>query len=124
MYGYVFAAAIVGVTHRVRRDVMLYPGYEPNMGRGPHIFHYGSDYTYKLDAAHSFAAALRCVRPEYTRPIHIHKLTPDGRSWLIHAERWWPLDDVAMQTLWTDRPAEPPRGVIMGRTVDFPRPQH
>ena len=26
MYGYVFAAAIVGVTHRVRRDVMLYPG--------------------------------------------------------------------------------------------------
>ena len=26
MYGYVFAAAKVGVTHRIRRDVMLYPG--------------------------------------------------------------------------------------------------
>ena len=26
MYGYVFAAAEVGVTHRIRRDVMLYPG--------------------------------------------------------------------------------------------------
>ena len=29
MYGYVFAAATVGVTHRVRRDVMLYPGRGP-----------------------------------------------------------------------------------------------
>ena len=28
MYGYVFGAAIVGVTHHVRRDVMLYPGYQ------------------------------------------------------------------------------------------------
>jgi hypothetical protein len=26
MYGYVFAAALVGVTHHVRQDVMMYPG--------------------------------------------------------------------------------------------------
>ena len=45
MYGYVFAAAEVGVTHKVRRDVMLYPGYQPFMGRGPRVLHYGSDYT-------------------------------------------------------------------------------
>ena len=45
MYGYVFAAAEVGVTHHVRRDVMLYPGYQPFLGRGPNILHYGSDYT-------------------------------------------------------------------------------
>lgn len=45
MYGYVFAAAQVGVTHRIRRDVMLYPGYEPYLGRPPSIMHYGSDYT-------------------------------------------------------------------------------
>mmetsp|Transcript_2166 Transcript_2166/g.3590 ORF Transcript_2166/g.3590 Transcript_2166/m.3590 type:complete len:606 (+) Transcript_2166:33-1850(+) len=45
MYGYVFAAAEVGVTHRVRRDVMLYPGYQPWFGRSPSILHYGSDYT-------------------------------------------------------------------------------
>jgi len=44
MYGYVFAAATVGVTHRIRRDVMLYPGYEPYLGRPPKIIHYGSDY--------------------------------------------------------------------------------
>jgi len=45
MYGYIFAAAQVGVTHRIRRDVMLYPGYEPYLGRAPFIMHYGSDYT-------------------------------------------------------------------------------
>jgi len=44
MYGYVFAAAIVGVTHRIRRDVMLYPGYEPHLGRAPMIMHYGAAY--------------------------------------------------------------------------------
>ena len=45
MYGYVFAAAEAGVTHRIRRDVMLYPGYEPYLGRAPSIMHYGSDFT-------------------------------------------------------------------------------
>ena len=45
MYGYVFAAAEVGVTHRIRRDIMLYPGYEPHLGRPPSIMHYGADYT-------------------------------------------------------------------------------
>jgi len=34
----------VGVTHRIRRDVMLYPGYEPYLGRAPMIMHYGSDF--------------------------------------------------------------------------------
>lgn len=45
MYGYVFAAAAVGVTHHTRRDVMLYPGYKPWLARAPKILHYGSDYT-------------------------------------------------------------------------------
>ena len=45
MYGYVFAAAQVGVTHKVRRDVMLYPGYQPFLGRPPMVLHYGSDFT-------------------------------------------------------------------------------
>lgn len=45
MYGYVFAAAETGVRHRVRRDTMLYPSYEPHLGRAPLILHYGVDYT-------------------------------------------------------------------------------
>lgn len=45
MYGYVFAAAESGVRHRVRRDTMLYPSYEPYLGRPPLILHYGVDYS-------------------------------------------------------------------------------
>ena len=45
MYGYVFASAKARVSHRVRRDVMLYPGYEPYVGRLPSILHYGTDFT-------------------------------------------------------------------------------
>jgi hypothetical protein len=44
MYGYIFAAARVGVSHIVRRDTMLYPGYAPVYGLPPTILHYGSDY--------------------------------------------------------------------------------
>ena len=74
-----------------------------------------------LQVAHGLASSLRQLRPEYTRPISVHKLTPDGRSWLVYAERWWPLEENAVQSLWEARPEEPTRGVIMGRQVDFPR---
>ena len=74
-----------------------------------------------LEGAHALAATLRAMRPESSRSVTVHPLTPDGRSWLIHADRWWPLDDAAIQTLWKARPVEPTRGVIMGRSVDFPR---
>ena len=74
-----------------------------------------------VHAAHGLVAALRQVRPEYTRPITIHSLTPDGRSWLVHAEKWWPVEEAAMRNVWSARPIEPTRGVIMGRQVDFPR---
>ena len=30
---------------KVRRDVMLYPGYQPFLGRAPMVLHYGSDFT-------------------------------------------------------------------------------
>ena len=73
-----------------------------------------------LDFAHSLATTLRAMRPEAARPT-VHKLTPDGRSWLIHAPQWWPLNDADVKKMWLARPVEPTRGVIMGRTVDFPR---
>lgn len=44
MYGYAFAAGDARVLHSSRRDVMLYPGYDVYMGRGPRILHYGTDY--------------------------------------------------------------------------------
>ena len=45
MYGYIFGAARAGVSHVVRRDTMLYPGYSPLGGLLPAILHYGADYT-------------------------------------------------------------------------------
>ena len=44
MYGYIFGAARAGVSHIVRRDTMLYPGYAPTGGSLPTILHYGADY--------------------------------------------------------------------------------
>ncbi len=49
MYGYAFAAARAGVSHVIRRDTMLYPGYDPQGGLLPVILHYGSDYTLRSD---------------------------------------------------------------------------
>ena len=57
MYGYIFAAARVGVSHVVRRDTMLYPGYDPTGGMLPAILHYGADYTIEADESDASAAA-------------------------------------------------------------------
>jgi len=57
-----------------------------------------------LDATHRLASALRSLQPEPPEiPVGVHKLTPDGRFWLLRAEQWWPLDDAALQTLWAAR---------------------
>ena len=76
MYGYVFAAAEVGVTHRIRRDVMLYPSYEPYLGRLPYIMHYGSDYTlghsYFNKMAHQELRLERCPNFVFDDPQLTH----------------------------------------------------
>ncbi|XP_078181682.1 peptidyl serine alpha-galactosyltransferase isoform X2 [Carex rostrata] len=41
MYGYSFAAAELKLRHIIRRDIMLYPGYEPEPGASIRVFHYG-----------------------------------------------------------------------------------
>lgn len=74
-----------------------------------------------LPDAHKLASALAALRPDYTKTIAVHKLTPDGRSWLLHAERFWPADEAALREVWATRPAQPTRGMVMGREVDFPR---
>ena len=55
MYGYAFGAAKANVSTIVRRDTMLYPGYEPPGGILPAILHYGSDYTIEFDDGRSNA---------------------------------------------------------------------
>ena len=74
-----------------------------------------------LEAAHKLAAALSALRPEARHAVKVHPLTLDGRSWVLHAEKWWPLGGDGVDALWSHRPIEPTRGMIMGKSVDFPR---
>ena len=75
-----------------------------------------------IEVAHAISKSLQNLRPNYpASQINIHKLTPDGRSWVLHAKHFMPVDDADMQTLWAARPMEVTSGVIMGKTIPFPR---
>ncbi|CAN6449215.1 unnamed protein product [Victoria cruziana] len=41
MYGYSFAAAELTLRHRINPDILIYPGYAPQKGVEPRVFHYG-----------------------------------------------------------------------------------
>ncbi|KAE8691610.1 hypothetical protein F3Y22_tig00110888pilonHSYRG00034 [Hibiscus syriacus] len=41
MYGYSFGAAEVGLRHKINDDLMIYPGYTPQLGVEPILLHYG-----------------------------------------------------------------------------------
>ena len=68
MYGYIFGAARAGVSHVVRKDTMLYPGYNPLGGLLPTILHYGADYTIVGDEDAVTAAASPAEPPSSAAP--------------------------------------------------------
>ena len=70
--------------------------------------------------ARELARGLQLVRPQAPAPV-VHRLTPDGRSWLLHAPGWWPAPAHELSELWASRPSKPTYGVIFGRKVAFPR---
>lgn len=74
------------------------------------------------DAQAILAALLSHVPSSAPRPKLRH-LTADGRSWLIHAPRWFPLAPAEFERLWGTRPARPPTIVMMGKRIDAPRYQ-
>ncbi|XP_002970675.2 peptidyl serine alpha-galactosyltransferase isoform X1 [Selaginella moellendorffii] len=54
MYGYSFGAAEIELRHRIRDDIMLYPGYVPQEGSEPRVLHYGLEFSvgdWKFDKA-------------------------------------------------------------------------
>jgi len=73
-----------------------------------------------MDVASRVASALSMLRPE-AAAVKAYRLTPDGRSWILHAPRWWPVTESEFTALWLERPTEPTRGLIMGREQAFPR---
>ena len=72
MYGYIFGAARVGVSHVVRRDTMLYPGYPLFIGIPPSILHYGSDYELYMepDGAARAAAGGDAKKVYFNKMVH------------------------------------------------------
>ena len=71
-------------------------------------------------AALRLADELGRLRPSAPAPC-VLPLTADGRSWLLHAPRWWPLAPAELDEMWEAHPDERPVGIIMGRAVQFPR---
>ncbi|KAI5056486.1 hypothetical protein GOP47_0028304 [Adiantum capillus-veneris] len=45
MYGYSFGAAELKLRHRIRNDIMLYPGYTPMKEAEPRVLHYGLEFS-------------------------------------------------------------------------------
>lgn len=69
--------------------------------------------------ATAFAAGLRRLRPDV--PVDIQPLMQSGRSWVALARGFAPSTSAQFRSVWQERPAEQPRGMIMGRMVTFPR---
>ncbi|MCO5601512.1 hypothetical protein L7F22_055633 [Adiantum nelumboides] len=45
MYGYSFGAAELKLRHKIRSDIMLYPGYSPMKEVEPRVLHYGLEFS-------------------------------------------------------------------------------
>jgi hypothetical protein len=83
MYGYVFAAAEVGITFQVHDDFMLYPGYDPpSDSRFPVVLHYGLTFNvqdYAFDKQWFHRSVLGCPTPElFQRPPTLAELRSKG----------------------------------------------
>lgn len=70
---------------------------------------------------HALATALTKLRPGAT--VDYHRLTTDGRSWVLFARRFWPSSDAEFEETWATHPPDQPTGTIYGKTVTFHRYQ-
>ena len=70
---------------------------------------------------HAMAAALGKLRPGVT--VDVHKLTNDGRSWVLFSRRFWPSSTPAFEETWATHPPNKPTGMMYGKPVTFQRYQ-
>jgi hypothetical protein len=120
MYGYVFAAAEVGIHFQVHDDFMLYPGYMPPQEPFPIVLHYGltfnvMDWAFSKAWYHNFDATT-CPGRLFERPPEFSELKSFGRdrrrdevalhcAWgLYNATRDWNVDKCGIAN-----PEDPPR---------------
>ena len=70
---------------------------------------------------HAMAAALAKLRPGVT--VDVHKLTTDGRSWVLFSRRFWPSKVDDFEQTWVTHPPNKPTGKMYGKPVTFQRYQ-
>ena len=70
---------------------------------------------------HAMAAALQRLRPGAT--VDVHKLTNDGRSWVLFSRRFWPSSTPVFEETWATHPPNKPTGMMYGKPVTFQRYQ-
>ena len=70
---------------------------------------------------HAMAAALNKLRPGAT--VDVHKLTNDGRSWVLFSRRFWPSSTPVFEETWATHPPNKPTGMMYGKPVTFQRYQ-
>jgi alkylated DNA repair dioxygenase AlkB len=70
---------------------------------------------------HAMAAALTKLRPGVT--VDVHKLTTDGRSWVLFSRRFWPSSVTDFEQTWATHPPNKPTGKMYGKPVTFQRYQ-
>ena len=70
---------------------------------------------------HAMAAALQSLRPGAT--VDVHKLTNDGRSWVLFSRRFWPSSTPVFEETWATHPPNKPTGMMYGKPVTFQRYQ-
>lgn len=84
MYGYVFAAAEVGIQFQVHDDFMIYPGYAPPPEPFPIVLHYGltfnvRDWAFSKSWYHNFDVTT-CPGKMFERPPEPNELKSIGSA--------------------------------------------
>ena len=69
----------------------------------------------------ALAAGLVKLCPGVT--VDVHRLTTDGRSWVLLARRFWPSSDADFEETWATHPSHKPTGLMYGKSVTFHRYQ-
>ncbi|KAG0475279.1 hypothetical protein HPP92_014965 [Vanilla planifolia] len=92
MYGYAFGAAEVGLRHKIRDDLMIYPGYVPRPGTEPILLHYGlpfkvGNWSFSKSEHHEDGIVYDCNRffppPPYPKEVELLESNPDIRRSLF-----------------------------------------
>ncbi|KAL5581288.1 hypothetical protein UlMin_013730 [Ulmus minor] len=92
MYGYSFGAAEVGLRHKINDNLMMYPGYIPQVGVEPILLHYGlpfsvGNWSFSKLQHHEDDVVYKCDKlfpePPYPKEVKLMESDPNKRRALF-----------------------------------------